>query len=320
MDGKKKAVGWVVLTIICVVAAVALAVTNFATEGRIADRNLGAAQATLEQLFPDADAGSDGFENLLTEETGDLQFAYAVKQNGQTVGYAVQTTEQGYGGPIEIIVGLDKSMSLRGISVGGSDFRETEGLGSKAREDPFVSQFKGLTPPVELSGDVDAISGATVTSRAVVDGVNNAYTKLQALLNGGAGMSNADGAGAGSAEGAAGGANGAGMSNADGGSAGVGDAGAARMANASVIGYGGPVLVRLGLDDAGKITYLNVGMARFAETEGLGSRVREEGFLGQFIGKAPPLTIDDIDAVSGATVSSRAVVDAVNEAAAFLKP
>ena len=90
-------------------------------------------------------------------------------------------------------------------------------------------------------------------------------------------------------------------------------------ANASVIGYGGPVLVRLTLDDQGKIAAIDVGGARFAETQGVGSRVKEEAFTKQFIGLTPPLTLNEqVDAVSGATVSSQAVVDAVNEAAAFL--
>lgn len=90
-------------------------------------------------------------------------------------------------------------------------------------------------------------------------------------------------------------------------------------ANASVIGYGGPVLVRLTLEDQGKIAAIDVGGARFAETQGVGSRVKEEAFTSQFIGQTPPLTLnEEVDAVSGATISSQAVVDAVNEAAAFL--
>ena len=64
---------------------------------------------------------------------------------------------------------------------------------------------------------------------------------------------------------------------------------------------------------------MDVGGARFSETEGLGSRVKDEAFTQQFIGQTPPLALgEDVDAVSGATVSSRAAVDAVNEAAAFL--
>ena len=97
-------------------------------------------------------------------------------------------------------------------------------------------------------------------------------------------------------------------------------AAAGRTANASAIGYAGPVLVRLTLEDSGAISAIDVGGARFLETVGVGSGVREEAFTSQFIGKTPPLTLNqDVDAVSGATLSSQAVVDAVNEAFAFLE-
>lgn len=92
-----------------------------------------------------------------------------------------------------------------------------------------------------------------------------------------------------------------------------------RTANASVIGYGGPVLVRLTLDERGAVEALEIGGARFQETEGVGSKVREEGFAETFIGRTPPFQIgENIDAISGATVSSTAAVEAVNRAWAFL--
>ncbi len=93
----------------------------------------------------------------------------------------------------------------------------------------------------------------------------------------------------------------------------------ARTANASAIGYAGPVLVRLSLGENGVVEAVEIGGARFGETEGLGSRVRDESFVSQFIGRIPPFALgENIDAVSGATLSSQAAVDAVNDAAAFL--
>ena len=94
----------------------------------------------------------------------------------------------------------------------------------------------------------------------------------------------------------------------------------AKTANASVLGYGGPVLVRLSLDEKGKIAALDIGGARFAETQGIGSRVREESYIQGFIGLTPPLTLGvHADGVAGATISSQAVIGAINEAAAFLQ-
>lgn len=77
---------------------------------------------------------------------------------------------------------------IRGVSVGGPDFKETEGLGSKAKEPGFTDQFAGKQPPLALGDTIDAISGATITSRAVVDGVNESISKLNALLGTGGGM------------------------------------------------------------------------------------------------------------------------------------
>lgn len=95
----------------------------------------------------------------------------------------------------------------------------------------------------------------------------------------------------------------------------------ARTANASVIGYGGPVLVRLTLDAQDRISMLDIGGVRFQETAGVGSKVKDQPeFAQSFLGKKPPLTLnEDVDAIAGASISSKAVVEAVNEAAAFLR-
>lgn len=285
MDGKKKLAGWLVLTVIALVAAVALATTNLITEKPIAEQNLGENQQALKAMFPEADE----FAEVSPGESSGVDFVYEVKQSGQTIGYAVKETVQGYGGSIEVLTGMETGGILRGISVGGPDFKETEGLGARAKEPEFTDQFAGKTPPLKLGETIDGISGATITSRAVVDGVNQGVQKVQSLTGDGDGSTPETEQ-------------------------------PAREANASVIGYGGPVLVRLRLNAAGAIEALTVGEARFGETDGVGSKVKDASFLGQFEGKTPPLELGkDVDGISGATVSSQAVVDAVNQAADFLR-
>ena len=287
MDGKKKLAGWLVLTVIALVAAVALATTNLITEKPIAEQNLGENQQTLKAMFPEADE----FAELSPAESSGVDFVYEVKQGGQTVGYAVKETVQGYGGSIEVLTGMETGGILRGVSVGGPDFKETEGLGARAKEPEFTDQFAGKTPPLKLGENIDGISGATITSRAVVDGVNQGVGKVQSLTGGTANATPESGEDA-----------------------------AVREANASVIGYGGPVLVRVRLNADGAIESLNVGEARFAETDGVGGKVKDESFIRQFEGKTPPLELGkDVDGISGATISSQAVVDAVNQAADFLR-
>ena len=193
-----------------------------------------------------------------------------------------------------MVVGLDTGFALRGIRVGGSDFKETEGLGSRAKEPAFTDQFQGKIPPLRLGQEIDGISGATITSSAVVEGVNQAADWIRSRF--GAGEPAAPQQSASPASPAAEG----------------------RTANASVIGYAGPVLVRLTLDEENRIAALTIGGERMQETPGLGARVAEEDFAKQFIGLVPPVGEAQIELIAGATLSSRAAVEAVNQAAAFL--
>lgn len=283
MDDKRKLTGWIALAVIVVAAGVALALANGATEAPIADQNLKTNEAALRSLFPEADAGAAGFTSVDVGADGALQFAYRAMQGGNELGYAFKTTVQGYGGPIDVIAGIDAGSAMRGVIVGGGEFAETEGLGAKAKDADFTDQFKQKSPPLALGEDIEAISGATITSRAIVDGVNAGAEAINALAGG----------------------NQAAQSD-------------ARVASSSMIGYAGPVLVRLGVDGEGNISSVNVGAARFMETEELGGQARGESFTAQFIGKKPPLKLDDIDAITGATITSQAVVDAINEAYEFL--
>ena len=293
MEKQKRWSAWLIAAVVVVVAGAAIGVGMMNSGNAQADTVLQEHEGLVRQLFPYAGEGAESFERLAIEVKDGFEMAYTVLRGGEPLGYAVKQTVQGYGGPIELIVGMRTDRTLAGIHVGGADFNETEGLGAKAKEPAFTDQFAGKSVPLTLGQDIDAIAGATVTSRAIVDGVNQAAERLHAHLD--AGQTGAPTA------------------------APSGMVAEGRTANASVIGYGGPVLVRLTLDENGTIAHIDVGGARFAETEGVGSRVREESFVSQFTGKTPPLALGkDIDAVSGATVSSQAAVDAVNDAAAFL--
>ncbi len=286
----KKKTGWLVLTVIAVVAGTLLAFVNQVTAGPISQQNMERAQGALAELFPEADA----FEEVTLASGDELQSAYTAMKSGQAVGYAVTVSSQGYGGPIEVITGLEPGFALRGIRVGGSDFKETEGLGSRVKEAAFTDQFAGKTPPLALGRDIDGVSGATVSSSAVVEGVNEAAKWTEGHFGGGGSNAAASAAPQPAAE-----------EN-------------LRTANASVIGYAGPVLVRLSLTEQNTIASLRIGEERMQETQGLGARVAEEQFAQQFIGLTPPVQEGDIELIAGATISSRAALEAVNQAAAFL--
>lgn len=102
--------------------------------------------------------------------------------DGELVGYNYTVAPKGYGGLLEIIAGISKEGKLMAIKI--LNHSETPGLGAKAAEEPFLSQFHGK--PVShlrvtktgatADNDIQAISGATITSSAVVTGVNAALT------------------------------------------------------------------------------------------------------------------------------------------------
>ena len=267
---------------ICLVAALLLGIFNMITEGPIAENSARAAQQTRSQLLSTAAS----FEPVELEEGSNMDSCYqGLDANGDPVGYVVATTVGGYGGEIVVTVGVDNDNVITGINVGGDNFSETAGLGAKSKEPAFTDQFKGKTVPLKLikangekGEDTIDAISGATITSTAVTGGVNSAAKFIMDMNGGAVSPN----------------------------------------TASVQGFAGPVAVTLSLDDAGAITEITIGDAFFNETEGFGRRALEEEFQQQFIGKVPPLTLEDIDALSGATITSTAVVNAINQVQAQL--
>ena len=90
--------------------------------------------------------------------------------------------------------------------------------------------------------------------------------------------------------------------------------------SASSKGFAGPVYVELTLDAEGKIATITIGDDAFAETAGFGAKAKEPAFYEQFIGLSGSVELGaDVDAIAGATITSEAVVKAVNEILAAAK-
>jgi electron transport complex protein RnfG len=102
------------------------------------------------------------------------------EQEGVHVGHCVTVTPRGYGGPVEIVVGITKEGKLRAISILNQS--ETPGLGAKAPSPAFSGQYENkevetlsvVRAAPSSPGQIQAISGATITSNAVTSGVNAA--------------------------------------------------------------------------------------------------------------------------------------------------
>ncbi|MFH1387641.1 MAG: FMN-binding protein [bacterium] len=96
-----------------------------------------------------------------------------------TKGRVIQVAPKGYAGPVEILVGIGKNGKVSGLKILSQ--KETPGLGSNAAKPEFLKQFigKSLKDKIEAKQDIEAITGATITSRAVCRGVKEALTKAK---------------------------------------------------------------------------------------------------------------------------------------------
>jgi len=125
-----------------------------------------------------------------TELTGlsadkNITGAFESKTACNAAGYILKSNSSSYGGKIELLVGIDNEGSITGVKI--LSHTETQGLGSKAKDDPtFTNQFKGLSAESKLAvgSGIEAISGATITSKGVTEGVNTAINYYNTNLKG----------------------------------------------------------------------------------------------------------------------------------------
>ena len=306
---------WAILLSICIVIGGVLGAVNGLTEGPIAQRAAEAADVARRSSFVEADS----FEKMdLTADSG-VDACYLAKKDGELIGYVAQVTVTGFGGPVEIQVGMDLDQTITGINVGGSKFSETPGLGEKAKNPEFMEQFIGLSIPTQLGSDgLDAITGATVTSGAVCSGVNKAGYFIRDLINPPAVDNRPEDLQFG---GVLPGATTKEEQTAPEGIDALYTSDAGVVLYVTGKGRNGDMQVQVGVGHSGQVAGVFIDPAMHTETEGLGDLVEESYFWGQFIGNSGSFAIgDNVDAVSGATITSETVVDCVNRAVAAAQP
>jgi len=166
-----------ILLLITAVSGLVLGVTNSMTEGIILERAMEGDMASLEVLLGDADS-FEPVEGEEIEAANIVRDVFVGKQGETEVGYAIKLAPTGYGGEIEMMVGININDEITGVEI--LTQAETPGLGSKITEPDYTDRFNGLSADGDVS--VDAISGATVSSNAVVTGVNTAVSLYQDFL------------------------------------------------------------------------------------------------------------------------------------------
>lgn len=173
----------IVLAAICLVIAALLGLVNKVTEAPIAANNEKVVQDSLKIVMP-----ADNYEKVeytggdTTLATGTVVPVDAVYQAGDQ-GYIVQVSSpNGFGGALSMMAGISTTGEVTGIAI--ISHAETSGLGSKSTDPEWQAQFKGATDIVSVTkdgGTINAITGSTITSRAVCDGVNAARAVVEAL-------------------------------------------------------------------------------------------------------------------------------------------
>jgi Na+-translocating ferredoxin:NAD+ oxidoreductase subunit G len=158
------------LSIVVVISVSLLAAVNGITSSVLEERKIEETKSILEVIFP---------EMSRYEMEDEI---YIIYQDGEKAGYGFIASGSGYGGTIEILVGVDTGFNIKGISILSQT--ETPGLGARITESTFTEQFKGISvSDVALKsegGKIDAITGATTSSRSVVDTIRK---KMEEVIN-----------------------------------------------------------------------------------------------------------------------------------------
>lgn len=172
------------LFVVTAVAALALGAVYTATKEPIALAKKKKLEAAIQQVLP-------AFDTIMAQKVGDaegkdsLQFYYA-EDKGTQIGVAVKTyTNKGFSGLVEVMVGFLDDGTISNTAILSS--KETPGLGDKldVKKSDFPNQFIGKNPATfklkvkKDGGDVDAITAATISSRAFCDAVQRAYDTFE---------------------------------------------------------------------------------------------------------------------------------------------
>lgn len=165
----------IVLSLVCAVAAFALAGVYEGTKDKIAEEIRKAELEAVDAVLPRS-------EKLPVKEIKKVKWkdseikVYEAKVDSQLTGTAVAIEEKGFGGIIKVMMGVDPGEKISGVEI--VSHKETPGLGAKVEMEEFRKQFTGKSLESKLTikkdgGEVDQITGASISSKAVTRAIKN---------------------------------------------------------------------------------------------------------------------------------------------------
>lgn len=166
-----------VLLAICIIIPLALSVTNKVTAKKIAELENENSKKNMQSLV-----SADDFEKC---SDGGIEYYTAIK-GGDTAAYIFTESAKGYGGNVSVMTAVKPDGTVAGVAILDVS-GETPGLGQNAAKESFYSQYAGLKKGVSLikngakaeNNEVDAVTGATITSTAVTRAVNAALDDFE---------------------------------------------------------------------------------------------------------------------------------------------
>ena len=183
-----------ILAAITVVSGLVLGAAYEVTKGPIAQTQAKQKQEACQAVYPEADsfeamdvdqkAAKEAIKKMGTNATVDE--VYSAVMDGSEAGYVITVTDKdGYGGDIQFAMGIQDDGTLNGISI--LSIGETAGLGMRANTDAFKDQFKDkkvdkfeyTKTGATADNQIDALSGATITTNAMTNGVNAGLCAFQ---------------------------------------------------------------------------------------------------------------------------------------------
>ena len=173
------------LMVVTLVASTALGFVYEFTKAPIAAAKLAKKISAIDQVVGEYENNPvDEMYQLPAADGEDSLEVYPAKKEGAVQQYAVRSySNKGYGGKVWLMVGINPEGTIHDIAV--LEHKETPGLGTKMAEPEFIGQFQGKDPEqFDLSvkkdgGEVDALTGATITSRAFSDAARRAYETIK---------------------------------------------------------------------------------------------------------------------------------------------
>ena len=285
---RKQLPAYLILALIALAAALLLAVTNAITAGPIKAHEEAAQNAAFQSVME-----ADSFSTMSIPDGCNVTSLVEAKKDGKTIGYCAVSSAKGYGGNVAVTLGVDMDGKIVGCQIGDTNFAETDGFGARWKEPARAEAFIGLSA---FGGDtIEAITGATVTSKAVLAASNDVLKCISHVLG-----KDVEG---------------------DVLAFGVKEEKPVQAVELTgdvhqgkAVGFGnGEVTARLTLNDDGTIAALVIDAS--TQTPGFGTRCADEEFTAQFIGKSGPFALNEnVDGLTGATVTSTAAVEAINAA------